>query len=124
VKVIYNGTVQYIKPDVKDNPFESAVVNKFQDQVKGMYIDQLKRKDQQLFSAQVKGPLHTVFKQMDFKPLVSDSFGEMSTNVKHYINLAVDYGVEHLGRKMVDTTVEAVKTTLRRRYKSQLTTAN
>ena len=60
---------------------------------------------------------------MDFKPLVFDSFGEMSINIKDYINLAVDYGAEHLGRTMHATTMEAVKTTLSRRYMSQMTTA-
>jgi hypothetical protein len=38
---------------------------------------------------------------MDFKPLVLSSFGEMSTNVKDYINLAVYYGAEHLGGTML-----------------------
>jgi hypothetical protein len=37
--------------------------------------------------------------------------------------MAVEYGVEHLGRTMAATTVEAVKTALRRRYKTQLATA-
>jgi hypothetical protein len=37
--------------------------------------------------------------------------------------MAVEYGVEHLGRTMAATTVEAVKTALRRRYMTQLATA-
>jgi hypothetical protein len=62
---------------------------------------------------------------MVFKPLVFESFGEMSISVsKAYIELTVDYKAEHLGRTMVATTVEAVKATLRRRYKSQLSATN
>ena len=37
--------------------------------------------------------------------------------------MAVEYGVEHLGRTMAATTLEAVKTALRRRYMTQLATA-
>ena len=61
---------------------------------------------------------------MEFKPLVFESFGEMSTNVKDYIELAVDYGAEHLGMTMAATKVEGVKAALRMRYSSQLSAAN
>ena len=37
--------------------------------------------------------------------------------------MAVEYGVEHLGRTMAARTVEAVKTALRRRYRTQLATS-
>ena len=37
--------------------------------------------------------------------------------------MAVEYGVEHMGRTMAATTVDTVKTALRRRYKTQLATA-
>ncbi len=30
---------------------------------------------------------------MDFNPLVSGTFGEMSSNVKEVVNMAVEYGV-------------------------------
>ncbi len=36
--------------------------------------------------------------------------------------MAVEYGVDHLGRTMAATTVEAVKTALRRRYRTHLST--
>ena len=62
--------------------------------------------------------METVFKQIDFKPLVFGSFGEMSKGVKEFIMLAVDYGAEHLERTMAATTVEVVKGALRRQYKS------
>ena len=34
--------------------------------------------------------------------------------------MAVEYGVEHLGRTMAATTVDGVKIALRSRYKTQL----
>jgi hypothetical protein len=70
------------------------------------------------------GPLGTLFKQMDLKPLVSRSFGEMSTNFKEYIELAVNCEAEHLDKTMTASTVEAVRATLRRWYKSHLSAAN
>ncbi len=39
------------------------------------------------------------------------------------LDMAVEYGAEHLGRTMAATTVETVKTALRRRYRAQLATA-
>ena len=63
------------------------------------------RRDQQLFITIERGPLETVFKQIDFKPLVFGSFGEMSKGVKEFIMLAVDYGAEHLGRTMAARSV-------------------
>ncbi len=52
------------------------------------------------------------------------SFGERSACVKEYIGLAVDYREEHSGRTMAATTVEAVKTVLRRRYICKISAAN
>jgi len=63
--------------------------------------------------------LESLFRRLDFKPLVFGTFREMSSNVKEVVDMAVDYGVEHLGRTMAATTVDGVKTTLRRRYKTQ-----
>ncbi len=58
-----------------------------------------------------------MFRRMDFKPLVFGTFGEMSANVKEVVDMTVEYGVEHLGRTMAATTVDGVRTTLRRRYR-------
>ena len=60
---------------------------------------------------------------MEFKPLVFGTFGEMSDNVKDVVGMAVEYGVEHLGCTMAATTVDGVRTTLRRRYRTQLSLA-
>ena len=43
-----------------------------------------------------RGPLENIFWRVDFKPLVFGPFGEMSSNVKEVVNMAVKYGVEHL----------------------------
>ena len=40
-----------------------------------------------------RGPLESMFRRLDFKPLVFGTFGEMSINVKEVINMAVEYGV-------------------------------
>jgi hypothetical protein len=39
------------------------------------------------------------------------------------VELAVEYGVEYLGRTMAATSVESVMAVLMRRYKTQLATA-
>jgi hypothetical protein len=60
---------------------------------------------------------------LDFKPLVFGTFEECSTNVKEVPKTAVEYGVEHLGRSMAATTLDAVRMALRRRFATQLSTA-
>ena len=39
------------------------------------------------------------------------------------MELAVEYGVEHMGKTMAATSVDLVKVALRRRYKTQLATS-
>ena len=48
----------------------------------------------------------------------------MSSRVKEYIEMAVDYGAEHLGRTIAASTIEAVKAALKRRYRSRLSAAH
>ncbi len=67
--------------------------------------------------------MESLFSRLDFKPLVFGTFHEMSSNVKEVVNMAVEYGMEHLGRTMAATTVDGVRTTLRRRYRTQLSLA-
>ena len=50
------------------------------------------------------GPLEAIFRQLDFKPMVSGTFAECNTNVREFIETAVEYGVEHLGRNVAATT--------------------
>jgi hypothetical protein len=47
----------------------------------------------------------------------------MSLNVVAMVETLVEYGVEHLGRNMAATTVDTVRTALRRRYMTQLAMA-
>ena len=44
----------------------------------------------------------------------------MSDGVKEVLEIAMDYGTEHLGTCMATTTTEAVKVALGLRYRSQL----
>ncbi len=103
VKVIHNGAVQYKRLDVKDDQHGAAAVNKFQTQVRGTYIANMREKDRW------RGPLESLFRRMDFKSLIYGTFGEMSSNVKEVVNMAVEYGVEHLGETMAATTVDITK---------------
>jgi len=65
-----------------------------------------------------------MIRQLEFKPMVFGTFGEMSSNVKDFIDLAVDYGAEHLGKSMAASTLDMVRQALKRRYKAQLTMAS
>ena len=61
------------------------------------------------------GPLEAIFKTLDFnKPLVFGTFAEASTNVGEFMELALEYGVEHLGWTVAATSVDSVKAALRR----------
>jgi len=52
------------------------------------------------------------------------TFGEMSSNVKDFIDLAVDYGAEHLGKSMAASTMDIAGQALKRRYMAQLLMAS
>jgi len=69
------------------------------------------------------GPLEVIFRQLDFKPLVLGTFAESNNNVREFIETALEYGVEHLGRTIATITVDAVRMALRRRYRTQLVMA-
>ena len=55
--------------------------------------------------------------------MVFGTFAEGSTDVGECVELAMEYGVEHMGKTMAATSVESAKASLRRRYKTQLATA-
>ena len=99
-------------------------MNKFQGKVRGTCIAKLKEKDTMHFGTEenVRGPLESLFRHLDFKPLVFGTFGDSSANVKEVLKTAVEYGVEHLGRSMAATAVDAVRMALRRRFATQLST--
>ena len=89
-----------------------------------MYLGNLHQKDQAHFATAkgIVGPLEAIFKTLDFKTMVFGTFAEASTKVGEFVELAVEYGVEHLCRTMAATSVESVKAASRRRYKTQLAT--
>ncbi len=93
----------------------AAAINKFQRQVRKKYIANMKEKDRQHFGTAktARGPLEGLFRQLDFKPLVFGTFGEMSSGVKEVVDMAVEYGVDHLGQTMAATTVDGVRITLK-----------
>jgi hypothetical protein len=86
----------------------------------------MKRKDNVHFGTGLedKGPLESIFRQLEFKPMVFGTFGEMSSNVKDFIDLAVDYGAKHLGKSMAASTMDMVCQALKRSYMAQLSMAS
>jgi len=70
-----------------------------------------------------RGPLEVLFRQLDFKPTVFSSFAEISSIVKDFVEVAVEYGVEHLDTYMDASTPDALRVALRRRYRAQLSMA-
>jgi len=112
-------------PYVIDDPQGSAAVNKFQGKVWGTYIAKLKEKDRVHFGTKenIRGPLESLFRHLDFKPLVFGTSRECNTSVKEVLKIAVEYGVEHLGRSMAARTVDTVRMALRRRFATQPSTA-
>ena len=70
----------------------------------------LKEKDKVHFGTKenVRGPPESLFRHLDFKPLVFGAFRECNTSVKEVLKIAVEDGVEHLGRSMAATTMDAV----------------
>jgi len=69
------------------------------------------------------GPFEAISRQLDCKPLVFGTFAESSSNVREFIDTAVEYGVEPMGRKIAATTVDSVHMALKRRYRTHLAMA-
>ena len=116
VKAIRIGSVQYGRPDARDNHKGAVAVQYYQGQVKPKYIAQMKRKDNVHFGtgSDDKGPLETIFRKLEFKPVVFGTFGEINSNVKDFIDLAVDYGAEHLGKSLAASTIDIVRQALKK----------
>ena len=73
--------MQYNKTNVRDDPQGSAAVDKFQGKVRGTYITNLKEKDREHFGTAGgnRGPLESLFRHVDFIPLVFGTFGQCSS---------------------------------------------
>jgi hypothetical protein len=89
------------------------------------YINQLHLKGMIHFGTAMgaRAPLEVLFGQLDFKPMVFDTFAKMSPNVKYFVDMAVEYGVEHLGTSMAASTPDVLRVALRRRYRAHLSMA-
>ena len=68
----------------------------------------------------VRGPLEVIFRLLSFKPLVFGSFAEMSSNVKDFVEMAVEYGVEPLGTSMAVSNPDVLIVALRRRFRAHV----
>jgi len=100
-------------------------MRKFENQVRNHYIKQLHLKDMTHFGTAegVRGPLETIFKQLDSKPLTFGTFAEMSSNVKDFVEMTVEYGAEYLGTNMAASSPGVLRVALRRRLRAQLSMA-
>ena len=80
----------------------------------------IKRTDKLHFRTEegARGPSEMIFTQIVFKPLVFGTFGETSSNVRELVEIATEYGAEHLDRNMAAPTIDMVRATLRRRYRT------
>ena len=98
----------------------------FQSQVIQQCVSQKKRKDGVNFgtSPDDMDPLEFLFRRLVFLTCVFGTFGEISSNVKDCLDLAVDYGAGHLGKSMAASTLDTLHQALKRRYKAQLSMAS
>ena len=55
--------------------------------------------------------------------MVFGTFVEMSPSVKDFVEMAVEYGVEHFGTSMAASTPDVLRVALRMRYRAQLSMA-
>ena len=64
-----------------------------------------------------------ILRKMNLQPLVFGTFGEASSNVRDFVEMAVDYGAHNLGGSMIAVSLNVVKMALRRRFRAQLSIA-
>jgi hypothetical protein len=100
-----------MRSTVRDNNQGAAVVSEFHGHVRNQYIKQLHVKDMTHFGTAEgdRGPLGVLFRELDFKALVFGSVAEMSSNVKDFVEMTVEYGVEHLGTCMAASTPDVLR---------------
>ena len=127
IKTIHSGAAgPYQHAETRDNSRGGAAVELKQKGLRKEYIKELHKKDERHFRtpAGQRGPLETIFRQMNFKGLVFGTFGEMSSAVGEMVTLAVDYGMEHLGRAIGAADIDVIRATIRRRHTSRIVMAN
>jgi hypothetical protein len=47
--------------------------------------------------------------RLDFKSMVFGTFGEMSSNVKDFVDQALDFGAQYMGESMAASTLDMVR---------------
>ncbi len=97
-------------------------MSKLRTQVRNPYIMQFHVKDKTHFGTteDTRGALKVLFRRLDFKPLVFRSFAESSSNMKDFVEMAVEYRVEHLGTSMAASNPYIIRVAPRRRFRAQL----
>ena len=84
------------------------------------------QKDREHFGIQEggKGPLESIFSQSDFQGLAVGTYGEISSNVRKMVSIAVEYGYKHLGASILASDLDAVKNSIRRRFHTTIAMAS
>ena len=54
--------------------------------------------------------------QSDFQGLAVGTYGEISSNVRKMVSIAVEYGYKHLGASILASDLDAVKNSIRRPF--------
>ena len=109
------------------NPKGGAAAQRRQKQIWKEYRDKMRQKDREHFGIQegAKGPaLESIFSQSDFQGLAFGTYGEISSNVRKMVSIAVEYGHKHLGASILASDMEAVKNSIRRRFHTTIAMAS
>ncbi len=66
----------------------------------------------------MRGPLEVIFRQLDFKPRVFGTFAKRSSDVRDFIDIVDEYGMDPLGMSMATMTPDVVRGPLLRRFRA------
>ena len=103
-----------------------AAAQRRQKQIWKEYRDKMRQKDREHFGIQEggKGPLESIFSQSDFQGLAVGTYGEISSNVRKMVSIAVEYGYKHPGASILASDLDAVKNSIRRRFHTTIAMAS
>ena len=62
--------------------------------------------------------------ESDFQGLAVGTYGEISSNVRKMVSIAVEYGYKHLGASILASDLDAVKNSIRRRFHTTIAMAS
>ena len=110
----------------RDDSTGGAAAQRRQKQIWKEYRDKMRQKDREHFGIQEggKGPLESIFSQSDFQGLAVGTYGEISSNVRKMVSIAVEYGYKHLGASILASDLDAVKNSIRRRFHTTIAMAS